>query len=267
MNNQIKWYDALPLNDAAGYFLLKDGSVSPNTIWEQEAGVFINNDLYIPKDFGTGDLPNLYGLFLLQEVREQVKEAFSKLSISIPIPKNVVKSLKSIENNQRGKKRIVIKSLSGAAAPVPHFFEDNKIVVFDNFAVFMLEQESYKRQKIRILATAGEITLFTVKDSFLFSHNAEGTITLLGTSCKRICDDIIQIGETVYQFRTDGTLKTIYDYCKKAVYFDNRLQLRYEYFFFGADHIETIYIDSFKKIEGEWINTDRDHILDIAENM
>lgn len=234
-----------------GNFLYKNGEIHQHSSWQQEKGIFINNDLYVSlqhpnlgsqklsrksletycKSFDVM-LPGLYELVLLQEALYEVNKSI-KYDLQRPdlCFNNALEdcwfneALNYPEDEQYSRRVVVIKSLSDSFIPSCEIFGNGDCVLAGNVG-YIKSGNSYLRKDFMLFAACGDYNLFSLGD-YAFMHR-ENKFTYLG-HISEYGNDVLHTSTGVYQLLPDG-VKRFHDCRCNSVKMDESGNLLLNYY-------------------------------------
>lgn len=209
----------------AGAYLLKDGSVSWPTVYDQEKGILLNGNLYLDlnisaKKFSFDEAkalysalgektPDLYQLICLQNAVSAVNNSLKAVGMAdCVLPDNVLESVwceDYLKKPSPDEKRcVIIRSVGDDIEPYYDCpTEDSLILGCTQF--FIKDGISYKQCDFILLCNWKGLDFLAVeenKDTFYF-YRTNLQIHYLGKDCRIeiLSDDLIKINDDVYQNR------------------------------------------------------------------
>lgn len=175
-------YDAKDADDGLlkdsryeGYYLLKDGTRSFDTVYNQEAGVFADDNLYLPlsvmakpafgageaKDYFSGigeEVPDLYEIVRLKLTCGRVNDSLEKIGMGgYALPKNILAKVwykEALEDAKPSEKRrcVVIKHYGDYTEPV-YSLPDNDCLLFDNSLVYARTADCFEPVRMSLICS------------------------------------------------------------------------------------------------------------------
>lgn len=274
----------------SGNFLLKNGSTSTWTVYNQECGIFVDDLLYIPlkmsKQLFTAreaeiyysnldaKVPDLYQIVRLKLAVEQVNSSLKKVGMEdFVIPTDVLKNVWYKEamggaSSAECRRCVVILEREGYQKPSYQQINSSCLLFADTILYHRTEECYEPISPVLVLSWSGiDFLCANVgNENYVFYRGKDHKLVFLGIGCdiKILNDELIHISKQVYHSH-DGKLHDVcyvddnimnYSYDKNA----NQVVISYEeeYCIEGIPEcIDKVYCYLQKNENGVFVEVDR----------
>ena len=230
--------DLLRHSSKAGHYLLKNGKVSPDTVYNQENGIFIDDVLYLPlkmtKQLLTAEearlyadslkviLPDFYQALVLKHAVERVNDSLRRIGMAdFCLPSDVLKDVwyqEALETSAPDEVRrfVVILSCNKHYYHPSYKLIDNNCLLFADTQLYQRTEDGYKSLFPVLGFTWSGIDFLSVnigKDEYVFYRGSGPKLHYLGKNIN-VClvdEEIIEISGHFYQL-LDGKLYEFFTY-------------------------------------------------------
>lgn len=182
MKTKIEWFIEDSQKTVPGFYLLKNGTFSEKTVWEQEIGVMVDSNFYISVNPNQGSAPLAYQSFVMACERNSLNVALQKVGFPTRI------NLKGLWKNQRLKDDIFVNQIYKDDCPTLIFSTPN-FVWFDNNEVFIRHDKMILRDIAKPFAATENAKYYTV-GKYLLQKIGE-IINIIGMEPQRFGEDIL----------------------------------------------------------------------------
>ncbi len=219
------WYNAqkfevglLAASAVQGHYLLKNGQKSIVPVYDQEYGVFIDENHYIPLKFSTrpltyreaevyyqsigGEMPDLYEAVRLSLAVDSVNAALEKIGMSefifsAPVLSSVWYK-QAVPENSREKRRCIVIAPYGDFNRPEYLVLDKGYLLYKQTALYKLEEDCYKPLALTLEFNCSQTDFFTAsdgRDTLCLYRGSDLKLVPLGINVfiSMVSDDIIII--------------------------------------------------------------------------
>ncbi len=237
-SKQVFYYDAtkggsclLSSSQQAGYFLLKDGSKSFHTVYDQECGIFIDENLYIPlklskQKFTAHEarlyyetmeqkIPDLYKIVRLQQALYEVNQSLKAVGMQdYCFSGNVLEDLWYEENlskaDKDAKRRcIIINEYGDYTRPEYQLLRDDYLL-YDKRLVYHKEEGKYHPKALTLCLTLSDVDILFL-NGLIFWRGKDKCLNYLpadnGVDLIVLGKDLIRCENVLYQACDQGLVK------------------------------------------------------------
>ena len=241
-----------------GYFFLKNGSISPYPVYNQEFGVFIDQHLFIPlkmskkmftareakiyfKTLGA-KIPDFYQIVRLKLALENFNSALEQVGMKdFVLPSDVLDSvwyeeaLESYHREEETRRCVVISEYDNYQKPCYQEF-NNSCLLFDNSFLYKRTVDCYEPISPVLVFSWFGIDFFRAtidEKDYLFYRGKENKLIFLGIDCdiEILNHELIHISNNVYQSHEGKLYELCYACDSLSYHYDDatkRVSISYE---------------------------------------
>lgn len=295
---RTSWFGAKGFVDAtvaenaeprAGYYLFYDGRKVTYTAFEQEKGIFINQQSYIPLDCINPSLMNKSSVLayceknnlrlpylcelmpILRQVQGNkvwgaINAAFKAIQREdCVLPKNVLENcwfqeIMDEADDVHLRRLILVENLGEVRVSNSMIIDDGNCIVTPNGEVWVKKGGLYQPTDFIFWSAYEGLKLLLVEDLYIFRLQY-GTLSYIGMNPRRAGEDVLLCSSGVYQLRSDGL--RLMQLSSGNVSFDEWGQLLIQTsdeFYGGSEQwIHDVDVDYYKKTNGLWEHVGHHH--------
>ncbi len=204
------WYSADGIVDEfektapqCGHYLLKDGSCSARTVYNQEKGILLNDNLYLPLNISRQkfraaeakayfsavklEIPCLYQILLLQNAAKTLNKSFAAIGMGEDmIPEHALQNVWHKEameqaDSQETRNCIFIRPRKDGMPQYDYEIINSKYLLVNHSRLYVLDGKEYKNINFVLIASNGFVDILKLEHENMFFARIDGEISYIGT--------------------------------------------------------------------------------------
>ncbi len=186
-----------------GHYLLKDRSCSARTVYNQENGILLNDDLYLPLNISRQkfraaeakayfsvvklEIPCLYQILLLQNAAKTLNKSFAAIGMGEDmIPDNALQNVwykEAMEqaDSQETRNCIFIRPRKDGMPQYDYEIINSKYLLVNHSRLYVHDGKEYKNINFSLIASNGLVDILKLERENMFFARMYGEISYIGT--------------------------------------------------------------------------------------